>query len=63
MDGSEINTGPGAGVYKWRSRRGHSFRLSLHSMVFVAEICTIKVCILQNIDMVYTGKNIYSFCQ
>jgi len=21
MDGSETNTGPGAGVYKWRSRR------------------------------------------
>jgi hypothetical protein len=27
MDGSETNTGTGAGVYKWRSSRGHSFHL------------------------------------
>jgi hypothetical protein len=63
MDGSEINTGTGADVYKWRSRRGHSFRLWFHSMVFLAEIHTIKVCILENIDKGYTGKNIYSSCQ
>jgi hypothetical protein len=63
MDGSEINTGTDAGVYKWRSRMGHSFHLWLHSTVFLAEIHTIKVCILENIHKGYTGKNIYSFCQ
>jgi hypothetical protein len=63
MDGSETNTGTCVGVYKWRSSRGHSFHLWLHSMVFLAEIHTIKVCILENIDKGYTGKNIYSFCQ
>jgi hypothetical protein len=30
--------GTGAGVYKWSSRKGHSFSLGLHTTVFQAEI-------------------------
>ena len=38
-DGCKTNGGTGAGVYRWGSRRGHSFRLGLHTMVFQAKIC------------------------
>jgi hypothetical protein len=46
-------------VYKWGSRRGHSFSLGLHTMVFQAEIYAIKACIMENIEKGYKGRNIY----
>jgi len=39
--------------------RGHNFILGLHPIKFQAEICTVKVCIMENIETCYTGKNIY----
>jgi ribonuclease HI len=49
----------GAGVYKWASRRGHSFSLGHHTTVFQAEIYAIKACIMENIEKGYKGRNIY----
>jgi hypothetical protein len=59
--GSKGNKGTGAAVYRWGSRRGHSFILGLHTTVFQAEIYAIKACIMENIDEGYTGRNIYYF--
>jgi hypothetical protein len=59
-EGSKTNKGTGAGMYRWGSRRGHSFSLGLHTMVFQAEIYVIKVCIMDSIEKGYTGRNIYS---
>jgi hypothetical protein len=36
----------GADVYRWGSRKGHSFSLGLHTMIFQAEICAIKACLM-----------------
>jgi ribonuclease HI len=58
-DGSKTNKGSGTGVYRWGSRRGHSFSLGLHTTVFQAEIYAIKACIMQNIEKGYTGRNIF----
>jgi ribonuclease HI len=58
-DGSKTNKGTGAGVYRWGSRRGHSFSLGLHITLFQAEIYAIKACIMENIEKGYTGRNIY----
>ena len=55
---SKTERGTGAGVYKWGSRR-HSFSLGLHTTVFQAEIYTIKVCIMENIEKGYTSRYIY----
>jgi hypothetical protein len=41
-DGPKTNKGTGAGVYRWRSRKAHSFRYGLHTMVFHAETYAIK---------------------
>jgi hypothetical protein len=38
MDGSKTNEGTGATVYKWGSRRGHSFSLGHHMMVYIRNI-------------------------
>jgi hypothetical protein len=57
-DGSKTNKGTGAGVYRWGSRRGHSFSLGLHTTVFQAEMYAIKACIMENIQKGYTGRNI-----
>jgi hypothetical protein len=37
-DGSKTNKGTGAGVYRWGSRRRHSFSLGLNTTVFQTEI-------------------------
>jgi ribonuclease HI len=58
-DGSKTNKGTGAGVYRWGLRRGHSFSLGLHAMVFHAEIYAIKACILDNIEKGFTVRNLY----
>jgi ribonuclease HI len=58
-DGSDANKNFGAGVYRWGSRKGHSFNLGLHTMVFQAEIYAIKACIMETIDRGYTSRNIY----
>jgi hypothetical protein len=42
-DRSKTNKSIGAGVYRWSLRRGHSFSLGLHTMVFQTEIYTLKV--------------------
>jgi ribonuclease HI len=57
-DGSKTNKGTGAGVYRWGLRKRNSFSLGLHIMVFQAEICAIKACVLENIEKGYTGRNI-----
>jgi hypothetical protein len=46
-------------VYRWGSRRGHSFSLGLHTTVFQAEIYAIKVCNIENTEKGYKGRNIY----
>ena len=57
---SKTNKGiTGAGVYGWVSRRGHSFSLTLHTMVIWAEIYSIKACITENTGKGYTSRNIY----
>jgi ribonuclease HI len=38
---------------------GLSFSLGLHTTVFQAEIYAIMVCIMENIEKGYTGRNIY----
>jgi hypothetical protein len=48
-DGSKTNEGTGAVVYKWGSRRGHSFSLGHHTTVFQA-IYAIKACIMENTE-------------
>jgi ribonuclease HI len=58
-DGSKTNEGTGARVYKWGSRRGHSFSLGHHTTVFQAEIYAIKACITENTEKGYKGRNIY----
>jgi hypothetical protein len=50
MDGSKTNKGTGARVYRWGSRRGHSFSLGLHTTVFQAEVYAIKACIKKNTE-------------
>jgi hypothetical protein len=42
-----------------RLQGGHNFSLGLHTMAFQTEICTIKVCIMENKEKGYMGKNIY----
>jgi hypothetical protein len=54
-DGSKIIEGTGAELYKWGFKRGHSFSLELHTLVFQAEIYAIKACILKNIEKGYIG--------
>jgi hypothetical protein len=49
----------GTWVYKWRSKRGHTFILGLHTMVFQAEIYDIMACIMENIEMGYKDRNTY----
>jgi hypothetical protein len=46
-------------VYRWGSRRGHSFSHGLHTMVFQAEIYAIKACIMENMEKGYKRRNIY----
>ena len=38
------------GPRHWGSRRGHSFSLGLHTMVFEAEMYAIKAYIMENIE-------------
>lgn len=49
MDGPKTNEDTGAGVYKWGSKRGHSFQLRLHTTVFLVEVYVIVACIMGNI--------------
>jgi hypothetical protein len=42
-DVSKTNKGTGAGVYRWSLRRGHSFSLGLHAIVFQAEIYALRL--------------------
>jgi hypothetical protein len=58
-DRSKTNEGTGAGVYKWGTRRGHSFSLGHHTIVFQVEIYDIKGCIMENTEKGYKGRNIY----
>jgi hypothetical protein len=34
----KMNKGTGAGVYRWGSKRGHSFSLGLHTTILQVEI-------------------------
>lgn len=47
-------------MYKWGSKKGHSFSLGLHSTLFQAEIY-IKECILESMEKGYKGRHIYIF--
>jgi hypothetical protein len=58
-DGSKTNKGTVVGVYRWGTRRGHSFSLGLHTTVFQAEISATKACRMENIEKGHTGRNIY----
>jgi len=58
MDGPKTNEGTGAGVYKWGSKRGHSFQLGLHTTVFQVEIYAIMACVMDNIEKGCKGRNI-----
>jgi hypothetical protein len=57
-DGSKTNKCTGAGMYKWGSRKGHSFSLGHHPTVYQAEIYAIKACIMENTEKGYKGRNI-----
>jgi hypothetical protein len=59
-DWSKTNTGTGSGIYRWDSRRGHSFSLVFHTTEFHAEIYTIKACVMKNREKDYTGRK-YSY--
>jgi peptide methionine sulfoxide reductase MsrB len=61
MDRSKTNKSTGAVVYRCGSRRGHSFSLGLHTTVFQAKIYkyAIKVCIMDNTEKGYIGRNTY----
>jgi hypothetical protein len=50
MNRSKTNEGTGAVVYRWDSKRGHSFQAEIHA---------IKAHIMENIEKGYTGRNIY----
>ena len=49
----------GTWVYKWRSKRGYTFILGLHTMVFHAEIYDIMAYIMENTEMGYKDRNTY----
>jgi hypothetical protein len=53
-----VNKCTGAGVYRWGSRRGHSFILGLYTTIFQADIYAIKACVMENTEKGYTGRNI-----
>jgi hypothetical protein len=57
--GSKTNEGTIAGVYRWGLKKGHSFCLGLHTMVFQAKIYAIKACIMENIEIHYKDRNVY----
>jgi hypothetical protein len=61
MDRSKTNKGTTAGVYRRGLRRGHSLSLGLHSTVFQAAMYAIKASVTENVEKVYTGRNIYIF--
>ena len=50
--GSNIDNGTDAGLYRWESRKGHSFSFGPHATVFRAEIY------VMNVEKGYTSKNI-----
>jgi len=58
-DGSKTNKGTGAGVYRWCSRREHTFNLGLHTTVYQAELYVIKACVMGNTEKGYKRRNIY----
>jgi hypothetical protein len=60
LDRSKTNKGTGATVYKWGSKKRHSFSLRLHITIFQAKIHAFKACIMKNTEKGYTGSNIYS---
>ena len=49
-DRPKTNTGTGARIYRYGSRRGHSFSLWLHTTVFQDEIYAINAFIMQNTE-------------
>jgi hypothetical protein len=57
-DSKTTNKGTGAGVYRWCSRREHTFELGLHTTVFQAELYIIKTCVMENTEKGYIGRNI-----
>jgi RNase H. len=56
--GSYTNNGIDAGLYRWESRKGHSFSLGHQATVFQAEIYAIKAGIMENVEKRYTSRNI-----
>jgi hypothetical protein len=46
-------------LFRWDSgRRQHSFPLGLDTALFQAEVYTIKVCVMENMEKGYTDRNI-----
>ena len=56
---SKTNSGTGAGMYRWGSRR-ELLQSWAHTMVFQAEIYAIKAYIMDSIEKGYTGRNDYT---
>jgi ribonuclease HI len=59
IDGSKTYEETGVVVYKWGSKKGHSFSLGLHTTAFQAEIYVTKVCIMDYMEKCYKDRNIY----
>jgi hypothetical protein len=59
-DGSKTNQGTGAGVYCYGAGRKPSFSLGQYTTVFQAEVYAIKACAIENLDMNYKNRNIYT---
>jgi len=53
--------GAGEGMYRWGLRRGHSFSLGIHTMIFHVKIYAIKACIMETIEKGFAGRNIIYF--
>ena len=51
----KTDRGTDSGVYRWGSK---IFSLWLQTMVFQAEIYSIKACVMGNTEKGYTGRNI-----
>jgi len=56
---SQTRTGTEAGVRGLDLRRKLSFSFGQYTTVFLEGVCTIKACILENINRNYNNRNIY----
>jgi hypothetical protein len=55
----KTNEGTLAGVHRWGLKKGHSFSLGLHTIVFQIKIYAIKACTVEDIEKCYKDRIIY----